>query len=158
MLANSLRKLDKPINFGDWTAIQQFVRGLTDFAYDARLAEPTSPAAIEKRKQDRVEIIQKLLGAADKFTDKSPGAARDIVSFASFFAGRMGEYGLAADALDSNASLFSDRDLRPFDKKELSYCATGISRLRSRKRSIGRTRKWLRADSGGLKNCDLSMR
>jgi hypothetical protein len=110
MLANSLRKLDKPINFGDWTAIQQFVRGLTDFAYDARLAEPTSPAAIEKRKQDRVEIIQKLLGAAEKITDKSPGAARDIVSFASFFAGRIGEYGLAADTLDSNASLFSDHD------------------------------------------------
>ena len=119
MLANSLRKLDKPINFGDWTAIQQFVRGLTEFAYDARLAEPTSPAAIEKRKQHRAEIIEKLLGAAEKITDKSPGPARDIVSFASFFAGLIGEYGLAADALDKNASLFSDQDSSTIRQKRV---------------------------------------
>lgn len=109
VLATSLRAIPKnPVDLGEWGAIRYFVRGLTGFAEDASVPEATTPENIGKRKEQRAEIITNLLRAAEKIRTKNAGQARDIVSFAAFFAGQVGDHEREADILDRNAALFND--------------------------------------------------
>jgi hypothetical protein len=111
VLATSLRGMpNNPVDLGEWDAIRYFVRGLTGFANDSALPESTTTATIEKRKEQRAEIIKMLLLAVDNVRKKNADQARDIVSFTAFFAGQTGDHEREADILERNAALFADAD------------------------------------------------